>query len=192
MNKSTRNPLTLASVAALTLIGTFAFPFAALADGVPGLDGIRPLLSLDVGIGSYNQSVGTKFAWGGKAAARFGEEYEVGISYRSSKLASDAATSSSVDITYILGDFNYRMAAGPGHFHAGLEIGQAKVATNLNFGILSIEGGSETKFTFGPKVAYAFPVSAHFEIGAVVDYLTVFTSPKWHSLGALAEASYVF
>jgi len=152
---------------------------------------IKPLLGLDLGFGSYNNDFGTKFTYGGHAAVRM-SDFELGLAYRKAKLSSDDATSVSTDIEYTLGQLDYRMPMGPGHLTVGIEAGSGKVSANLDLGLVSLEGDSETKFAFGPRVGYQVPLSEHFELGATADYLTVSTSEKIHSLGLLVNAAYVF
>jgi|GEM_PF-3155666 len=169
----------------ISFFGT-ASPKVALGD-----EAFKPLLGINVGAASYNNSVGTKLTYGGRAAVRYGD-LELGVDYRTAKLQNDNTTSTSVDIAYLLGEFDYRMAMGGGHFAVGLEAGSGKVTTNLNFGFVSISGNSEENFAFGPKVSYSIPLSEHFEVGASVDYLTVLTSSKINSIGILANAAYLF
>jgi hypothetical protein len=191
MEKQMKNAIKMAMVFGMVSFLGISLPKVAFGD-----DAIKPLLGLDLGFNAYNSSTytgsgGTKFTYGGRAGVRM-ESLEAALAYRMSKLESDDTNSTSIDATYILGDFRYRMPMGGGAFTAGIEAGSAKVSLNYNISFLSIEGDSQEKFAFGPVLGYEMPLSEHIELGASVDYLTIFTSEKIHSFGFLANASYVF
>lgn len=197
MEKQLRNAITMAVALGLTTFVGLIIPATAHAEGTPSdsasvLENVKVLAGLSMGSGSYNNSVGTKMAWGVNLAGRLNETYELGLSYRTSKIASDGESSLSESISYILGELDYRHKLGSGYLVGGLQAGTAKVSIDYDMGLVSLEAASVTKFAIGPKIGYQIPVSEHFEVGATADYLVAFTESKIRSFGVLASAAYSF
>ena len=84
----------------------------------------------------------------------------------------------------------YRIPADSGFFAVGLEAGETTFEVSADFGMLSVDMGSESRFAIGPKISYELPVSDHFELGVSVDDLVAFTDSKLNSLNGLVNVSY--
>jgi hypothetical protein len=151
-------------------------------------DDMKYVIDGNFGLQSFNQGIGGKFAYGAGLDVRLGSNLQVGVEYRRAKLASDDDFDISAN-SYLVNGL-YRVAAGPGTFGIGLELGETEVDFSANGGFVDITLASESEFVVGPKAVYQFSLSEHWEAAANVDYLLMTSSPKYNAFGALASISY--
>jgi hypothetical protein len=140
------------------------------------------------GLQNFNQGIGGKFAYGLGFDARIAPNVQVGLEYRRAKLSEIDGIEYTTN-SYLVNGL-YRMPAGPGNFAVGLELGETEIDQSADLGIVSATLATESEFVMGPKAAYQISLGEHWEVSANVDYLVMFSTPKFNALGAMASISY--